>query len=78
MVEVVKEIGLPREISIAPGTETTNREVPVDAHAPHVVGDPASKRFDASDVVTPLPECFPPHWPQFTGRRDLSIQDSLA
>jgi hypothetical protein len=27
-----------RLVSVAPGTETTDREVPVDAHAPHVVG----------------------------------------
>ena len=60
-VEVLEELGLPREISVAPGTETTDREVPVDAHAPHVVGDSASERFDASDVVTPLPECLPSH-----------------
>jgi hypothetical protein len=62
MVEVLKELGLPREISVAPGTETTDPEVPVDAHAPYVVGDSASERFDASDVFTPLPECLPSHW----------------
>jgi len=55
-VEVLEELGLPREISVAPGPETTNREVAVDAHAPHVVGDSASERFDASCVFTPLPE----------------------
>ena len=49
-VEVLEELGLPREISVAPGTETTDREVPVDAHAPHVVGDSASEWFDASYV----------------------------
>jgi hypothetical protein len=27
-VEVLEELGLPREISVAPGTETTDREVP--------------------------------------------------
>src|SRR5215831_7109588 len=63
MVEVLEELGLPREIRVAPGTETTDREVPVDAHAPHVVGDSASERCDASDVDTPLLECLPPHWP---------------
>src|SRR5262249_20864759 len=62
-VEVLEELGLPREISVAPGTETTDREVPVDAHAPHVIGDSASERFDASDVFTPPPECLPSHWP---------------
>ncbi len=60
-VEVLEEFGLPREISVAPGAQTTDREVPVDAHAPHVVGDSASERFDASDVFPPLPECLPPH-----------------
>jgi hypothetical protein len=60
-VEVLEELGLPREISVAPGTETTDREAPVDAHAPHVVGDSASERLDASDVVTPLLERLPSH-----------------
>src|SRR5215470_8684519 len=61
-VEVLEELGLPGEISVAPGTETTDRQPPVDAHAPHVVGDSASEWFDASDVVTPLPKCRPSHW----------------
>ena len=52
-----------RRISVAPGTETTDREVPVDPHAPHVVGDSASEAFDASCPFTPLPECLPSHWP---------------
>ena len=34
---------------------------PSDTHAPHVVGYSASERFDASDVVTPQPECLPSH-----------------
>src|SRR5262249_15352308 len=62
-VEVLEEPGLPREINVAPGAETTDREAPVDAHAPHVVGDSASEPFDASDVFTPLPECLPSHGP---------------
>ena len=66
-VEVLEKIGLPPEISVAPGTETTDRTVPVHPHAPHVVGDSASERFDASDVVTPLPECLPSHWPHLCG-----------
>src|SRR5262249_47323252 len=61
MVEVLEEPGLPREITVAPGTETTDREAPVDAHAPHVVGDSTSERFDASDVVTPQLKCLPSH-----------------
>jgi hypothetical protein len=44
---VVEELGLPREIGVAPGAEATDREAPVDAHAPHVVGDSTSERFDA-------------------------------
>jgi hypothetical protein len=38
---------LPTKISVAPGTETTDREVPVDAHVPHVAGDSASERLDS-------------------------------
>jgi hypothetical protein len=56
---VLEEFGLPREIGVAPGTETTDREAPVDAHAPHVVGDPAGERFDASCVFIPPTECLP-------------------
>src|SRR5262249_52396114 len=63
MVEMLKQLGLPREVSVAPGTEPADREVPVDTHAPHVVGDPARERLDASDVATPLLECLPSHWP---------------
>src|SRR5207249_11879231 len=66
-VEVLEELGFPREISVAPRAETTDRMVPVDAHAPHVVGDSASERFDASDVITPLLECLPSHWPHLRG-----------
>jgi len=58
---MLEEFGLPCEIGVAPGAETTDREVPVDAHAPNVIGDSASERFDASDVFTPLPECLPSH-----------------
>src|SRR6185369_14712534 len=68
-VEVSEELGLPREIIVAPGTQTTDREVPVDAQAPHVVRDSARERFDTSDVFTPLPECLPPHRPHATGFR---------
>jgi hypothetical protein len=55
----LEELGLPREIGVASGAKATDREVPVDAHAPHVVGDSTSEPFDASDVVTPLLECLP-------------------
>jgi hypothetical protein len=64
MVEVLEEPSLPREISVAPGSETTDRKVPVDAHAPHIVGDSTSERFDASGVDTPPRDCFPSDWPQ--------------
>ena len=53
-VEVLEEVGLPREISVAPDTETTDRDVAVDAHTPDVVGDSACERFDASDRVAQL------------------------
>ena len=72
MVEVSQQVGLPREISVAPGTETTDREVPVDAHAPHVVGDSASEWFDASHVFAPLPECLPSHWRHFRGVPEIA------
>ena len=71
-VEVLEELGLPREISVAPGTETTDCEVPVDAHAPHVVGDSANEWFDASYVFTPLPECLPSHGRHFRGVPDIA------
>src|SRR5262245_48180849 len=63
-VEVLEKLGFPREISIASDTETSDREVPVDAHAPHVVGYSARELFDASDILGPLFECFPSHCPQ--------------
>jgi hypothetical protein len=66
-VKVLEELGLPREISVTPGAEATDRELPVDAHAPHVVGNSARERFYESDHVTPLPECLPSHWPHLRG-----------
>src|SRR6185436_780898 len=72
------ELGLPREISVAPGTETTDREVPVDAHAPHVVGNSASEWFDASYVFTPLPECLPSHWRHFQSLLHLDAGHALS
>src|SRR5690606_28151693 len=68
-VEVLQEPSLPREISIAPGAEPAHREAPIDAHAPHIVGDSTSEWFDASDVFTPLPECLPAHRRILTGFR---------
>jgi hypothetical protein len=58
---MLEKPGLPSEVSVAPGTEATDGTVPVDAHAPHVVGDSASKRFDANDVITPPVKCLPRH-----------------
>jgi hypothetical protein len=58
-VEVMEEVGLPCEIGVASGAKATDSEAPVDAHAPHVVGDSAGKGFDASGIVTPLLECPP-------------------
>jgi hypothetical protein len=64
----LEELGFPREISVAPGTKTTDREVIVEAYAPHVVGDSAYERFDASNVVAPLLECLPSHGDIFAHR----------
>jgi hypothetical protein len=52
-IEVLKELGFPREISIAPCPETSHHEVLPDTHAPYVVGYTASEWFDAADVFTP-------------------------
>jgi hypothetical protein len=61
-VEVSQQAGLPREISGTALAETTDRAVPADAHAPHLVdANSASERFAANDVVTPLLECLPSH-----------------
>src|SRR5215469_15183919 len=63
-VEVAQQSGLPGEISVAALAETTDCEVPVDAHAPHPVdASSASQRFAANDVVTPLLKCLPSHRP---------------
>jgi hypothetical protein len=58
----MEELGLPREISVAPGTDTADRKVPLNANAPHVVVA-ASEQIDACDVVAPLLEYLPSHWP---------------
>src|SRR4029453_11616907 len=76
-VEGLEELGLPREISVAPGTETADRQVPVDAHAPHVVGDSASEWFDASYVFTPMSESPPSHWRHFPKFRTSLVPIAL-
>ena len=54
-VEVSQQAGLPGEVSVAALAETSDREAPVDTHAPHAVdASSARERFDANDVVTPL------------------------
>jgi hypothetical protein len=68
-VEALEELGLPGEISVAPGAEAANRKLPVESHAPDVVGDSTSERFDTSDVVSPLLECLPSHWDIFADFR---------
>jgi hypothetical protein len=69
-VQVLQQVGLPREINVAALAETTDREVPVDTHAPHPVdASSASERFAANDVVTPLLECHPSHRPHLRRRR---------
>ena len=70
---MLEELGLPSEISVAPGTETTDGQLPVDAQAPHLVGDSASEWRDASNVVNPLPECIPSHYDIF-----VEFRTSLA
>jgi len=77
-VEVFEELGLPCEISVASGAKATDREVPVDAHAPHVVGDSASEGFDASDVVTPLLELGDKSFERPAFTRHASYQSSSA
>ena len=63
-VEVPQQVSLPCEISVAALAETTDREVPVDAHAAHLVdASSASQRLAANDVVAPLLECLPSHRP---------------
>jgi hypothetical protein len=60
--EVLEQLGFPSEINVGSGAETTDGDLPMDANAPNVVGNPASKWFDTSGVFTPLPEGFPSHW----------------
>jgi hypothetical protein len=61
-VEVSQQVGLPQEVGVAAPAEPSDRELPVDAHAPHLVdANSASERFDTGDVVTPLIECLPSH-----------------
>jgi hypothetical protein len=70
-VEVSQQPGLPREVGVAALPEPTDGDVPVDAHAPHLVdANSASERFDASDVVTPLIECLPSHGHIFAERHE--------
>jgi hypothetical protein len=61
-VKVLEEFRLPREIRITPLAETSDREASPNAHAPYVIGDSASQRFDANYIVTPLPEHLPARW----------------
>ncbi len=61
-VEVSQQPGLPREVGVAAPAEPTDGELPIDAHAPHLVdANSASERFETGDVVTPLIECLPSH-----------------
>src|SRR6478609_8250642 len=83
-VEVFEEVGLPREIRVAPFSQTTDRETPVDAHAPHIIGDSAGEWLDASYVFTPLPECLPSHWqhlrsvPHIARAKDVNCEHDLT
>src|SRR5262249_23170448 len=61
-VEVSQQLGLPRKVGVAALAEPTDGQVPVDAHAPHLVhANSASERFKPGDVVTPLIEYPPSH-----------------
>lgn len=44
MVKVPEELGLPREVSVAPDTQTTDCELPMDAHAPDIIGNSPESR----------------------------------
>jgi hypothetical protein len=39
MIKMSHQVGLPGKISVTANAETTDGELPVDAHAPHLVGD---------------------------------------
>ncbi len=69
-VKVLEELGFPREIIVAPATETTDRDLPVAAHAPHVVGDIATIVSMRATSSPPLPERFPS---QRDGRHGTSL-----
>jgi hypothetical protein len=60
-VEVSQQLDLPRQIGVAAPTEPSNRELPADAHAPHLVGDTGLVPLDTSHVVTPPIERLPTH-----------------
>lgn len=60
-VEVLKQIGFPRQIGVRPRTKTTDRKLSADAHAPYFVGGTAGQPLDPRDVFTPLPKGFPRH-----------------
>ena len=60
-VEVFEKLSLPFEISVAPGTKTTNREASVETHAPHVVGDSTGEWLNASCVFTLVCQGLPSH-----------------
>jgi hypothetical protein len=70
VVEVVQQLGLPREVGVAAVAEPSDGKVSVDAHTPHLVGDTGPEPVDASDVVTPPIEYLPPHGPIFASSRD--------
>jgi hypothetical protein len=57
-----QQLGLPRKVGVAAPTEPTDGELPVDAHAPHLVdANSARERFDTGDLVTPPIERLPTH-----------------
>ena len=57
--EVLDQLGFPFEVGVGPAAEATDRDLPVNANAPHVVGNSTRESFDANRVFAPVPECFP-------------------
>ena len=59
--KALEEPGLPSQIGVAPRTKSTNRELSVDAHTPHIVRNSTFEWFNASYASTPLLKCLPPY-----------------
>ena len=60
-VEILEQFGLPGEIGIASGSETSDGTLAVDAYAPHMVGGTTRQTFDARDLIAPEGQSRPSH-----------------